>query len=239
MNTVRTIGLGAGIGGLIALGLTGYLWLSVPATPTGPSPQPGASPRMAEDREPSGFGPKAAAAPPAAKSRSPGVAGEQGGDSTVRSLSQGRVAPSLTEAPPPLFGNRASGDVVAPTPSTSSESILGGVAIGRNGAPSLNHIQGRLQALVAQGRQPTAREVDLVLADLQKNQGTDVVSGVNLQVMRNNLSHTDRIEQIAKEIQTIASNPATVDSPRISALVAQMQRHQAAIVSPMVSTVQR
>ena len=116
---------------------------------------------------------------------------------------------------------------------------LSAIATGKNGAPSLNLIQQRLQALVADGRQPTPSEVDLVLADLQKNQGSNVVAGVDLQVMRDNLAHTNRIAEIAKEIQGIAANPAKGDELRIAALVAEMQRRQGAMASPMVAQGQR
>ncbi len=105
-------------------------------------------------------------------------------------------------------------------------------AVGKAGAPSIDDIQRRLQGLTANGRQPTAREVDAVLADLQRNQGTDVVAGVNLQALRDNLARADRMQQIAQEVQALAANPRKEDLPRLQALSAEMQRLQTSIAVP-------
>jgi hypothetical protein len=125
---------------------------------------------------------------------------------------------------------------------TAGAAGLGGLAgsspalpnfpIGKPGTPSIEGIQQRLQALVANGRQPTAKEVDAVLADLQLNQGGNMVGGVNLQALRENLARTDRIGQIAQEIQAIASQPSKADLPRLKSLTDEMQRLQGAITSP-------
>lgn len=105
-----------------------------------------------------------------------------------------------------------------------------GIPIGKSGAPSLDEVQKRLQALVANGRQATPREVEAVLADLQRNQGSNVVNGVNLQMLRDNLIRTDRIQQIALEMQAIAATPRKEDLPRLQTLSAEMQRLSSAMV---------
>ena len=100
------------------------------------------------------------------------------------------------------------------------------VTVGRAGAPTLEDIQARLHALSSSG-QPSVREVDAVLADLQKNQGSDVVAGVNLQTVRDNLARTERIQQLALEMQALAATP-TADTPaQLQTRVAEMQRLQA------------
>lgn len=104
------------------------------------------------------------------------------------------------------------------------------VSAGRPGAPTLEEIQARLQAL-SSSKQPSIREVDAVLADLQRNQGSAVVAGVNLQAVRDNLARTERIQQLALEMQTLAAAP-TADTPaQLQSRVAEMQRLQAGMTT--------
>ena len=104
------------------------------------------------------------------------------------------------------------------------------IAVGKPGAPTLEDIQKRLLATTANGRQPNAREVDAVLADLQKNQGSNNVAGVDLQKLRTALVNTERIQQLALEMQAIAANPRKDDLPRLQVLATEMQRLQASLV---------
>lgn len=104
------------------------------------------------------------------------------------------------------------------------------VSAGRPGAPTLEEIQARLQAL-SSSKQPTVREVDAVLADLQKNQGSAVVAGVDLQAVRDNLARTERIQQLALEMQALAAAP-TADTPaQLQSRVVEMQRLQAGMTT--------
>ncbi len=107
------------------------------------------------------------------------------------------------------------------------------VAVGRPGAPTLEEIQTRLQTLATSG-QPSVREVDAVLADLQKNQGSDVVAGVNLQAVRDNLARTERIQQLAKEMQALAAAPTAETPAQLQTRLAEMQRLQASMATNVV-----
>ncbi len=100
------------------------------------------------------------------------------------------------------------------------------VAAGRAGAPSLDDIQKRLQAMLAQP-QPDVREVDAVLADLQRNQGSTVVSGVDLQAVRDNLARSERIRQISVEMQALAAKPGPDVPAQLQSRMAEIQRLQA------------
>jgi hypothetical protein len=95
----------------------------------------------------------------------------------------------------------------------------------RSGAPSITEIQQRLQRIAASG-QPNLRELDGVLADLQRNQGSTVVAGVNLQVVRDNLARTEHIQQLAQQMQALAANPTPETPARLQALMSEMQRTQ-------------
>lgn len=236
MNGFQKVGLGVGIGSLVVVCLVAYLWWSSPVISFGATSQRNVSTQEAriqgEFRGSSQTGFASGAAP--------GASAAPSGASPLNSTAtypQGM--PALPQVPAPLFGRGGASEGGGARPPSSTDMALSAIAIGKNGAPSLNLIQQRLQALVADGRQPTPSEVDLVLADLQKNQGSNVVAGVDLQVMRDNLAHTNRIAKIAKEIQGIAANPAKGDELRIAALVAEMQRRQGAMASPMVAQGQR
>jgi hypothetical protein len=154
------------------------------------------------------------------------------------SVAKPSVPPSVPGGPlgaalPP--GPSSTADAPWATPSVPPSAAKLGMhppAVGKAGAPSIEDIQRRLQGLTANGRQPTALEVDAILADLQRNQGTNVVGGVNLQALRDNMARADRMQQIAQEVQTLAANPRKEDLPRLQALSAEMQRLQASVSVP-------
>lgn len=174
--------------------------------------------------------------------QSSGSAPDPAAQAPARATPPQVAAPSTFPAAP-AAGSGASGPLGQALPSTAPWVAAPGVpapgrqgpnvpAVGKAGAPSIDDIQRRLQGLTANGRQPTAREVDAVLADLQRNQGSDVVVGVNLQALRDNLARADRMQQIAQEVQTLAANPRKEDLPRLQALSAEMQRLQTSIAVP-------
>ena len=138
---------------------------------------------------------------------------------------QGQQAQASAAAAP--WSNAGSAGLGAPSTLGANAQTVTAIAVGKLGGTTMAEIQQRLQALVANGRQPSAMEVDAVLADLQKNQGNNSVAGVDLQSLRDTLGRTDRIQQIAKEMQAIASNPSKTDLARIQTLTAEMQRIQA------------
>lgn len=103
-----------------------------------------------------------------------------------------------------------------------------GIAVGKEGAPSLESIQQRLQRIAASS-QPSTRELDAVLADLQRNQGSKVVAGVDLQALRDNLVRNERIKQLAEQIRIIAASPGPDTASKLQPLMAEIQRQQAAM----------
>ncbi|AVS88432.1 hypothetical protein C8238_09480 [Paracidovorax avenae] len=75
--------------------------------------------------------------------------------------------------------------------------------------------------------QPDVREVDAVLADLQRNQGSTVVAGVDLQAVRDNLARSERIRQISVEMQALAAKPGPDVPAQLQSRMAEIQRLQA------------
>lgn len=135
---------------------------------------------------------------------------------------------ALTGAGAPEAGDarwHAAGDGAVPTRPPVSGAANTPVNMGRAGAPAIGDIQKRLQQIAASGH-PDLRELDGVLADLQRNQGSAVVGGVNLQVVRDNLARTERIQQLAQQMQVLAANPTAETPARLQALMTEMQRTQ-------------
>ncbi len=119
----------------------------------------------------------------------------------------------------------AAGDGAVSMRTPGSGAVNTPVNMGRAGAPAIGDIQKRLQQIAASGH-PDLRELDGVLADLQRNQGSAVVGGVNLQVVRDNLARTERIQQLAQQMQVLAANPTAETPARLQALMTEMQRTQ-------------
>ena len=148
------------------------------------------------------------------------------------------AAPSTPAAPRAAPGGLPLNTPAAPwlspgsegAPATAAATTVPPIGAARNAAPTMTELQARLQAL-SSNKQPTPREVDALLADLQKNQGSNVVAGVNLQTLRDNLARTERIQQLAQEIQALAASP-TADTPsQLQPRLDELQRLQAAMTS--------
>lgn len=217
MNRGVLIGLAVGMAAIV---LGAVLWMRGPSasapgglqsSPSGVSASspysqaPGSAALPAPGSGPNGAVPGAAA---------PGAPGAGG---TVSSLPPGRMPGDAESAAPWLApdGSRPPATGAAPA-----------VRAGRDGAPTLEQIQQRLQGLLA-SPQPDVREVDAVLADLQKNQGSKVVAGVDLQAVRDNLARSERIRQVATEMQALAAKPGPEVSAQLQAHMAEIQRLQA------------
>lgn len=121
------------------------------------------------------------------------------------------------------------GGLAATRPDTVMDPAKGAtspLAPGKAGAPSLDAIQAELQGLAAGGRQPTPMEVDRVLAKLQQNQGSSVVGGVDIQMLRNNLQAAERIRTLSEQMQPLAQNPSPENTQRLQALMTEIQQVQ-------------
>ena len=164
--------------------------------------------------------PVPAASRPSSTVPAPALAPAATGTSAAPTTAPGGLPLNTPAAPwlTPGSGSAPSAAVVPPS------------GAGRSGAPTMAELQARLQAL-SSNKQPTPREVDALLADLQKNQGGNVVAGVNLQTLRDNLARTERIQQLAQEIQALAASP-TADTPsQMQSRLDELQRLQAALTS--------
>lgn len=149
----------------------------------------------------------------------------------------GGSAPQAAD-PPAWSGVKppAPGSAVGPGVPIGSELPAGGLSgespsirPGQPGAPGIDEIQAELQALTATGRQPSATEVDRVLAKLQQNQGKSAVGGVDLQALRNNLQLVERIRVLGEQMQPLAQNPSAENTQKMQAMAAEMMRLQSSM----------
>jgi hypothetical protein len=136
----------------------------------------------------------------------------------------GAVNPSAQSMP----GNSTAPWLSSPNGTKPSALPAPGIAVGKQGAPTLESIQQRLQRISASG-QPNAKELDAVLADLQRNQGSKVVAGVDLQALRENLVRNERIRELAEQIKIVAASPGPDTAKKLQPLMAEIQQQQAAM----------
>ncbi len=143
------------------------------------------------------------------------------------------------ESPPVVPGASAPG-TLATAPSASSPAAPSALPpaalpttpgnVGGQPAPSLQEIKKQAEALTANGRTPSIREVDALLASLQKTQNPAINEVIDLQVVRDVLARTDEIQQISAEVQKAGGTPTPAQKARLQALVEEMKPLQARLL---------
>lgn len=196
---------------LIVGGLSGWLLAKNTSTPsvtsiaTSNSPAGKDYPTPYPIQPPSGVAPADSAAPmaPAASSTSPSpssVAPAPWNQANIPAGTPGNAAPGMSP-----HAQNAGGNSISP-----------------------DDFQRRLAAMTANGRTPSPRELDALLADMQRSQGSNEVAGVDLGVLRENLRRADQIQTLAKEMEKLVQQPKP-DMPRVQLLMAQIQQLQSGI----------
>lgn len=220
-SSARTWLAGAIVGALLLTALGALIWNTQsdrqittvsPVEGAVRSSPPDAPPRPAAADQPVGAG-VVATAP-----RSPVQPGVPVTDGAGNTSSE-----SATQLPAPISAGSSDRPAAAASGTTDA---VGRIPIGRPGAPSLQQIQAELQALTAGGRQPTPAEVERVLAKLQDNQGSAVVAGVNLEVLRHNLRVAEQMRVLALEVQRLSAQPTPENTARMQQLSAQLMQLQ-------------
>ena len=162
--------------------------------------------------------------------RSPDPASRPSASTATSQPAGAAAASSPWSAAPHWQAPAAAGPSASTAPAGRSQP-----AAAADGGVRMTDIQKRLQSLAASG-QPDVRELDAVLADLQRQQGKSVVAGVDLQALRDNLARSQHIQELARQMQTMAANPSPETTPKLQALMAEIQQTQSqmqAIGAPM------
>jgi len=92
-------------------------------------------------------------------------------------------------------------------------------------ADRLMALQARFKALSANGKTPDADELDKLLNELIEIQGTSVIAGVDLNVLRQNLRVAQKIQALAKDLEAEGKKPKP-DQNRILEITKEIQAEQ-------------
>lgn len=87
-------------------------------------------------------------------------------------------------------------------------------------------IRAKILSLTANGRQPTPAEMNGVLAELERVEGSSVISGVNVGALRNNLSKVDEMQRLATEMKDESAKPNGGDQAKLKDIMGRMQKLQ-------------
>lgn len=159
------------------------------------------------------------------------------------------AAPSASQAAPQL-GVGAASSASNPNPAAPRElapwektNIPGGAprlsSLGpadANKAKAYEVLQAKLAVMTAGGKVPAIKELDTVLADLQKINGSTDVGGVNLSALRNNLARADEIQRLSKEMQALSQAPGKQDVAKIQSIMTEIQKQQSGMVTDIRSS---
>lgn len=167
---------------------------------------------------------KAAAAPEAS---SPAVAAPPVVSAPVA------VAPAAPPVPAPWErpAGTDAGPATARAAGTASASTDKEAAVRDERMRALEKVSARLQALRASNRADPA-EVDKALGDLERIQGSSVVGGVDLSVVRASLRAATRMQELQKEIEQL--RPATGEPTEANkAKLAEKYKEMQAVIAQM------
>ncbi len=88
-------------------------------------------------------------------------------------------------------------------------------------------IRTKILSLTANGRQPTPAEMNAVLAELERVEGSSVISGVNVGALRSNLSKVDEMQRLGMEMKNESSKPNGGDPAKLKDIMNRLQKLQA------------
>jgi hypothetical protein len=87
-------------------------------------------------------------------------------------------------------------------------------------------IRAKILSLTANGRQPTPAEMNAVLGELERVEGSSVISGVNVGALRNNLSKVDEMQRLGLEMKNESTKPNGGDPKKLKELMERLQKLQ-------------
>lgn len=88
-------------------------------------------------------------------------------------------------------------------------------------------LRARLHKLTAGGRHPSIAELNDVLGDMERVEGSPVVAGVDIGTLRKNLAAVDKLQKLSLELQTESQKPGGGDKQKIQNILAQLKQIQA------------
>jgi len=142
---------------------------------------------------------------------------------TAQTQEAAPAAPANTGQPPPWAANG----------NTSVGADLGPAIGPARGDPkkraAREAIRAKILALTANGRQPTPAEMNVVLSELERVEGSSVISGVNVGALRNNLVKVDEMQKLGEQMKNESSKPGGGDPQKIKDIMARLQKLQSEV----------
>jgi hypothetical protein len=144
------------------------------------------------------------------------------------------VAPRAVPAPGPAAiapGTTApaaptTGAVPWATPAPSGAASNDEIAKRQNQSRELDAMRDDILKSMREGKQPDPKKLDAALARVEAAAGQNVVSGVNIDAVRNNLAIAQKLQVIAGELDAESKKAGKLDTDRLRALAAQVQQLQ-------------
>lgn len=128
--------------------------------------------------------------------------------------------PAAPASPPPWLAGDGGSAAQAPAPG-------GGAQPGAPADPqAMAALQDKFARIIEGGRQPSPAEVEALLGELERAQGSSVVGGVRIDVLRSNLLKSQQMQVLAEEIQRLAEQPGGPDQQAIQRKLAELQKLQ-------------
>ena len=131
------------------------------------------------------------------------------------------MAPSASAPAAPTAGA-----VPWATPAPSGAASSGEIARRENQSRELDAMRDDIVKSMREGKQPDPRKLDAALARVEAAAGQNVVSGVNIDAVRNNLAIAQKLQVIAGELDVESKKTGKLDTDRLRALAAQVQQLQ-------------
>lgn len=130
------------------------------------------------------------------------------------------VTPANTGAPPPWA------DSSGAAPSADLGPAIKSVAADPKKRAAREAIRAKILSLTANGRQPTPAEMNGVLAELERVEGSSIISGVNVGALRNNLSKVDEMQRLGMEMKNESTKPNGGDPKKLKEIMERLQKLQ-------------
>ena len=129
------------------------------------------------------------------------------------------TAPTSVAAAPPWADSAATAPITLPDLRSSAKASPQKQA-------AREAIRQKIAGLTANGRQPTPAEMNVVLADLERVEGSSVISGINVGAVRNNLVKVDEMQRLGEQMKTESTKPGGGDIQKLNAMMARIQKLQ-------------
>jgi len=134
------------------------------------------------------------------------------------------LAASVGQAAPPPWVN--AGNVASNPQAPGLGAVIHGAPVDPVKAQAREALRTRLLALTAGGRHPTPAEMNDILGDLQRVEGSSTIAGVDVAALRNNLVKVNEMQQLGAELTAQTQMPGGGDKQKIQQLLTRVRQLQ-------------